>query len=402
MFRVKNIIRTFTKGVAVKSLLAPFALITVLMMRFFAPLIQFRVVQVYKHRIGHFALETELVALNSKYNLQKDKKSFTIYYFPDSPPANKQLDIMFRRKLYCVSGSWGWLINEMSKLFKNMNISSQRTLVDYHGLLIERPQILDFTTEELTHPDIKRLNLELSTKFVCLHVRDSVYASIFFKNPRHQLSRNCDVKTFVQACEVLANMGYTVFRTGVIVEEKLISDNQKVVDYATNGMRTDFLDIHIAQAASFVISTSSGWDNIATIFRRPILKVNLLPVITYENLSLRCVIAPKILRDMASKKPLTLNQIINRGVAKNYETDEYADAGVEIRDLSSQELVEAVTEMAQRVEGTFVETPEQKEMQAKLKHILSTHPKLQPTPNYYPIRAEFASCFLSRYPNFLD
>ena len=75
---------------------------------------------------------------------------------------------------------------------------------------------------------------------------------------------------------------------------------------------------------------------------------------------------------------------------------------MEIRDLSSEELVEAVTEMAQRVEGTFIETPEQKEMQAKLKHILSTHPKLQPSPNYYPIRAQFASCFLSRYPNFLD
>ena len=78
------------------------------------------------------------------------------------------------------------------------------------------------------------------------------------------------------------------------------------------------------------------------------------------------------------------------------------DFGIEVIDMSSEDLVEAVTEMAQRVEGTFVETPEQKEMQAKLKHILSTHPKLQPTPNYYPIRAEFASCFLSRYPNFLD
>ena len=76
--------------------------------------------------------------------------------------------------------------------------------------------------------------------------------------------------------------------------------------------------------------------------------------------------------------------------------------GVTIQDLSSEELVEAVTEMAARVEGTFVETPEQKEIQAKLRHILSTHPKLQPSPNFYPVRAQFASCFLSRYPNFLD
>jgi hypothetical protein len=58
--------------------------------------------------------------------------------------------------------------------------------------------------------------------------------------------------------------------------------------------------------------------------------------------------------------------------------------------------------MAARVEGTFVETPEQKQMQAKLNHILSNHPKLQPTPNHFPIRAKFASCFLSNHPNFLD
>jgi polyphosphate kinase len=93
---------------------------------------------------------------------------------------------------------------------------------------------------------------------------------------------------------------------------------------------------------------------------------------------------------------------IDHEVIDQYTSQTYQDAGVEIRDLSSEELVEAVTEMAQRVEGTFVETSEQEEMQAKLKHILSTHPKLQPSPNYHPIRAQFASCFLSRYPNFLD
>ena len=99
---------------------------------------------------------------------------------------------------------------------------------------------------------------------------------------------------------------------------------------------------------------------------------------------------------------LSLKDLINHEIADRFNSQAYKDAGVKIRDLSSEELVEAVTEMAQRVEGTFVETPEQKEIQAKLKHILSTHPKLQPSPNYYPIRAQFASCFLSRYPNFLD
>jgi hypothetical protein len=109
-----------------------------------------------------------------------------------------------------------------------------------------------------------------------------------------------------------------------------------------------------------------------------------------------------LLVDQNSQNLISIFEILDRKIADQFTSQAYKDAGVEIRDLSSEELVDAVTEMARRVEGTFVETPEQKEMQAKLKHIFSTHPKLQPSPNYYPIRAQFASCFLSRYPNFLD
>jgi putative glycosyltransferase (TIGR04372 family) len=264
------------------------------------------------------------------------------------------------------------------------------------------PKTLEFTTEEYEHSDIENLRLQPNQKFICLHVRDSAFASQFFNNSSHQTFRNCEIETFLNASEVLANRGYVVFRTGVKVNKNLVSDNPRVVDYATNGMRSEFLDIYLGAKASFVISTASGWDSVPTIFRRPTLKVNVLPVCAYDNLSFPHLIVPKVLCDIASKEPSSLFQILDRGVERLYDTDGYTNAGLEIRDLSPEELVEAVTEMAQRVEGTFVETPEQKEMQAKLKHILSTHPKLQPSPNYYPIRAQFASCFLSRYPNFLD
>ena len=130
--------------------------------------------------------------------------------------------------------------------------------------------------------------------------------------------------------------------------------------------------------------------------------VNQLPVFALTDVTLPVTRFPKILLDSQTGETLNLENLIDREIVNQANSQAYKDAGVEIRDLSSEELVEAVTEMAQRVEGTFVETPEQKEMQAKLKHIFSTHPKLQPSPNYYPIRAQFASCFLSRYPNFLD
>jgi hypothetical protein len=109
-----------------------------------------------------------------------------------------------------------------------------------------------------------------------------------------------------------------------------------------------------------------------------------------------------MLQDNLTKNDLGLEEFIERRVHQSNYSAEYADAGVAIIDMSSDELLAAVIEMAARVEGTFVESPEQKQMQAKLKHVLNTHPKLQPTPDYYPIRSEFASCFLSRYPNFLE
>jgi putative glycosyltransferase (TIGR04372 family) len=130
--------------------------------------------------------------------------------------------------------------------------------------------------------------------------------------------------------------------------------------------------------------------------------VNLLPHFAKDCLVRDLLIFPKSLARTTGKVNIPLKHLFEHGLATSLHTDLYTQARVVIRDLSSEELVEAVTEMAQRVEGTFVETPQQKEMQAKLKRILSTHPQLQPSPNYYPIRAQFASCFLSRYPNFLD
>jgi putative glycosyltransferase (TIGR04372 family) len=189
---------------------------------------------------------------------------------------------------------------------------------------------------------------------------------------------------------------------GAIVSEPLVSEHQRVFDYATNGMRTEFLDVFLGAHCEFCISTGSGWDEIPGYFRRPRMYVNLIPPLAYQVLDRDLMLYPKILLNLKNDNQLTLEEIVKNEVHQISKTVEYAERGVVIRDMRSEELVEAVTEMAARVEGTFIETLEQKQMQAKFNHILSNHPKLQPTPNHFPIRAKFASCFLSNYPNFLD
>ena len=402
-------------GVFPKIILFPFALFAVTCFVIVRPVILIQVHKVKDWRIGHFATNTEITRLKTvEHNKNNRKKLITIYYFGSKVASNISLGEIWSQSLPSVRGHWGWLLNAITSKLANMNSSTDSTNIDLSGfLLTENKPILALKRSRRSEIDLIK-NLCKGDSFVCLNVRDCAFMSATrTRDMSYHNYRNSDISTYVAAAEALAEMGYTVFRMGALVKEPLVSKHPRVIDYAANGMRTEFLDIFLGAYCSFCISTGSGWDSVPTIFRRPILFVNLLPTFAPSVLCLKSFIYPKSLVEIANHYELGLTDLAEKNLAttdhhmkyRHKSGEELTDlniAGVEIRDLSSEELVEAVTEMAQRVEGTFVETPEQKEMQAKLKHILSTHPKLQPTPNYYPIRAEFASCFLSRYPNFLD
>ena len=318
---------------------------------------------------------------------------------------------MWKRTLTCLTGNFGWAVLDIARRVKKQDFFIETEAIDREGYLDRSPPTLKFNDAELKTGEafLHSIGLDKNSKFVCLNVRDDSFLAktkpVGWHTNRdwsYHNYRDSDIKTYVSAAEALANMGYTVFRMGAIVKEPLNSTHPRVVDYATNGMRTEFLDIFLGAHCSFTISTGSGWDSVVQMFQRPLILVNHLPLLNPALHTTNGVVYPKVLKVTSGTCFLSLNEAVRLNVAPAFFSNQFSDAGVEIRDLSSEELVEAVTEMAQRVEGTFVETPEQKEMQAKLKYILSTHPKLQPSPNYYLIRAQFASCFLSRYPNFLD
>ena len=396
-------------GVFPKILLAPVAFLILIAFLLAKPFVQIRLYRMVDSRIGHLALNTEKVRLSTfQRNTQNRKREVLVYCSESRNCSNNALRKLFFRDSLHLRGHIAWLALRMASsipFFSSFATVANGSLsIDRDGLFGSNFPQLKFLSQELKSGNSFLDQLKVDPqKFACLHMRDSAYLTQMFGQQIHKHDyRDSEISTYVEAADVLAEMGYTVFRMGALVKEPLVSKHPKVIDYATNGMRTKFLDIFLGAHCTFCISTGSGWDNVPAIFRRPIMLVNHLPIISPEGITHNYVIYPKSLIDQRSPSALSLKELTGRNLATPHNTAAYADAGVEIRDLSSEELVEAVTEMAQRVEGTFVETPEQKEMQAKLKHILSTHPKLQPTPNYYPIRAEFASCFLSRYPNFLD
>ncbi len=395
-----------------KTLFLPIALIFVGCLLLISKFVPVNIHRIYNSRIGHFALNTEISATRAREKEGRlGRRIINLYCFESLESANTFLETLWKRTLTCLTGNFGWAVLDIARRVKNQDFFIETEAIDHEGHLDRPPPTLKFNNAELKTGEVflQSIGLDKDAKFVCLNVRDDSFLAktgpIGWHTNRdwsYHNYRDSDIKTYVAAAEALANMGYTVFRMGAIVREPLISTHPQVFDYATNGMRTEFLDIFLGAHCTFAISVGSGWDSVPTIFRRSIMFVNQLPVFALSVATLPLVTYPKILLNAQNKSYLSLEGLIDNRVVDQLTSQAYKDAGVEIRDMNSEELVEAVTEMAQRVEGTFVETPEQRGMQAKLKHILSTHPKLQPSPNYYPIRAQFASCFLSRYPNFLD
>lgn len=391
-------------GVIPKLFLLPFALGFIALILLIRPFVVIKFFKVNPWRIGHLLIEVEIVRLNA-LEASKTKKHFVVYYFPERRAANEYVAEMWKRVLPTISGSWGWLLYTFSLNVARKNLICKPSIVDQCGLWSSYGSNLRFSSSEIEQGEKFLTSINCTNhNYVCLIVRDATYLKTIRKDKSFSFHdfRDAEINSYRQAAERLTSLGYTVIRMGQIVGEPLVSENPKIIDYATNGMRSEFLDIYLGANCKFCISTGTGWDIVPTIFRRPVLYSNLLPILAPSALSVPTTIYPKSLHDSKTESCFTLKEIINRDVSTTARALGYQEAGVVIRDLSSEELVEAVTEMAQRVEGTFVETPQQKEMQAKLKRILSTHPQLQPSPNYYPIRAQFASCFLSRYPNFLD
>lgn len=82
---------------------------------------------------------------------------------------------------------------------------------------------------------------------MCLLVRDSKYLNQI--NPRRDDSytnyRNSDINNYVKAAEALGDLGYTIFRMGASVQQPMLSKHPKIIDYAANGMRSEFLDVFL-------------------------------------------------------------------------------------------------------------------------------------------------------------
>jgi putative glycosyltransferase (TIGR04372 family) len=338
------------------------AIPAVIMIRLIRPWLLVRIGALFSSRIGHFAGNTELYLCEYDANINKpERRHVDFFYIAYKPICNLQLATMWRRVLR-IWPSWflapiAWVnrlipSGEVHKIGNNTQHDR-----DVHNLLFQVPPHLQFTFKEEAYGEagLRKLGIPYGASFVCLAVRDSAYLALHLGSDfSYHDYRDTDIQNYVQAAEELADLGYFVIRMGVRVNQAMKSTNARVIDYATNGMRSDFMDIYLGAKCEFCITSGTGYDAIPFhLFRRPLVFVNMVPIGylgTYFKNSIGIV---KHYYNLKENKELTINEIFTVGIGFSLISSDYVFKGIHLIENTNEEIRDVVIEMAKRLNGSW-------------------------------------------------
>lgn len=365
-------------------------------------------------RIGHFCANTEMYLCERDAGINIPQQNYVdLFHIPSGSICNQQLAIMWKRVLR-VWPSWVLApINRVNSLIPGgaihevgNNTQSDRDVLN----LLERfPPHLEFTPEEKNRgkAGLRAMGIPEGSPFVCLLVRDSAYLAqhIFRNDWDYHNYRDSSIQNYVLAAEELAERGYYVIRMGAKVAKAMKTSNSRIVDYAVNGMRSDFMDIFLGSKCAFCISTGAGWDAVpAHGFRRPVVYTNLLPIGYLPTFLNRCIFTTKRHILSAEKWELTLREIFNRGVGFFLHTSDYESKGIKLIENTPEEIRDVVVEMDERLKGTWQPQNDDEVLQRRFWEIFPTDAVTasRGRPLHGEIRARFGAHFLRNNRDWLQ
>ena len=361
-------------------------------------------------RIGHFAANTELYLCERDASINVPGRRHADIFFMEPPICNRQLAVMWKRILRV----WpAWIVLSLRRVNRLIpggavheigdNTHSDRVV---HNLLDRFPPHLKFTAEEKVRgaAGLRMMGIPDGASFVCLIVRDSAYLDAHqSKNWSYHNYRDNDVQNSVLAAEELANRGRFVIRMGAKVREAMKTTHPRVIDYATNGMRSDFMDIYLGATCDFCIAVGSGFDAVPRVFRRPIVFANVIPLGYMNTYGAQFLGIPKHHISLRKNRELTLREIFAQGVGFGLGTPYFESKGIRLIENTPEEIRDVVVEMAERLNGTWQPGPDDDALQRRFWEIYPVHSMdpHQNRPLHGEIRARFGAQFLRANREFL-
>jgi putative glycosyltransferase (TIGR04372 family) len=330
-------------------------------MRFISPLKLIRVGYFYGARIGHFAKDVELYLAEKSIN--PNIKTIDLFFIGGVVSNNYLLKLIKRKvivnKFVAILFFANKLLPNNEKYELIPHVEKTGNTSDLKGFLPRTKPHLSFTDKENKTANAFLKSIGCNKKFVCLSVRDSAYLKETFpdNNFSYHNYRDSEIETYISSIEYLLENDFFVIRMGKIVNDSLDIKHDNFLDYASSDLKNDFLDIWLMANCEFCISTSTGLDEIADIFRAPIVYVNALAIANYSSWNPGCIWTPKTIVSKKDMMPISIDGLINTGAIGFPERGDY-QALLDEKDLTyinntEDEILDSVVEMVTKLNGEW-------------------------------------------------
>ncbi|WP_319585138.1 TIGR04372 family glycosyltransferase [uncultured Pseudodesulfovibrio sp.] len=326
--------------------------------------VPFKIYPIRVERVGQMAANQEEYLCRLDMGLYP--KEFRIFVYRDKPSNGVLLDIL--KQAMPINNLFLPLFDICHKL-GGMGVTSM-AINDLHG--DDESHFTDVTKQHffLSDEQLKQarkeyqaLGLDPDKPFIPILGRDPAYLDSIGEPTFDDNKRNVDINTYVKAIEYMAER-FTVLRIGSVVKMPLKCSHPNVFDYSFSGKRSELLDIYFTYKCHFFMSCGTGLDALSSwCFRLPVLLVNFIPPSLTSNLRKNSVVILKKYWLDKENRYLTLSELFENGMGYVYDGATLRENGITVHDNTPEEILEACKEMIARLDGTWVETPEDVEMQ---------------------------------------
>ena len=299
---------------------------------------------------------------------------------------NEQLDLMYKRHIKLLknvvlldvrTSRWAKILRKPALTvslhamqgtgLRAVYSGDARVTLDSCGLYPNGRPFLAFSSDEEERGSqfLDLLGISQESKIACVHIRDEAYLTkvLSARDWSYHNYRNPPVDSYVATVQLLIDNGWTVVRMGREVERQFPLQHASFIDYAVSPHRSDFLDVFLYAKSQLAIAGSiSGIDQLAHAFQIPHVATNFIPFEDPRWATANAIALPALYRSKASEGPLPLSVMLGH----RYGTAaEYVDAGITIIHNDSQDILQAVSEMMSRLDGTWIDTHQDLEDQER-------------------------------------
>ena len=229
---------------------------------------------------------------------------------------------------------------------------------------------LSFTEAEEVRgkKEIQQLGIPPDNPFICFHNRDSAFLDVIKKDFNWQYHdwRDSSIQNYLCAAKEMTDRGCYAVRLGAKVNEIVNSKNPKIIDYTSNGMRTDFLDIYLSAKCRFIICSDTGMSFPSEVFKRPLVYVNWSPnPLRLPVYAVRGLVIFKKLHLKKENHYMSFSGIMSLDFGGNDTNKIFDSLNLEVIENTPEEIRDVTIEMDERLNGTWETTKEDVELQER-------------------------------------